>query len=96
MTGMGPPAPEQKSMMVQSAVVMSGMEARMSRMAAAASSAGLWRWMKGSLLVHCAVRVFWQQCLSTGGMLWDTSVRHGHGLEMRVFLPTSVCSLARV
>jgi len=69
LVGALPPAPEQKSMTVHSSVSMSSRLLMAESTASAASSAGDWRWMKGSRFVHCAVRVSWQQCFTRSGTL---------------------------
>jgi len=56
-------------MTVHSSVSMSFRLLMADSTASAANSAGDWRWMKGSRFVHCAVRVFWQQCFTRFGTL---------------------------
>jgi len=56
-------------MTVHSSISMSCRLLMAESTASAASSAGDWRWMKGSRFVPCAVRVSWQQCFTTSGTL---------------------------
>jgi hypothetical protein len=64
-----PPAPEQKSITKYCSESMSGKSSRNAWMSLAANSAGAIFCKRGSLRVHWAVSMSWQQCLMNDGVL---------------------------